>query len=646
MGWSVAKSGNTVVAGAPFYDHPGIGSAGAVWVFHQTDGRWDMQEMLLADEPEADARFGKSVAIRGDILVVGAPADGDWSTSPGAAFVFRRTGGAWQLSQELNGRGTSNRDQFGSAVAIGEGMLFVSDPRDEDGGKSGVVYVYNVVDNLFQESQILVPNGAEPYDCFGTALALGNEELLVGAPWRDSGVVYVYSRLNGAWTESNEITASDGAQAAEFGQSISTDGATLVVGAPGDGDYGEYLTGSAFVFVSDGGTWLEDSVLVPTGTTSRFRVGSSVAVSDDQIVVGSPSIDVGGTHGAGTAHVFSRIDGQWHEQLLTVPDPEVGDQFGRAVAAEGGSLVIAAPDENEIWGSDAGSVYVFETTTEVIDLDVTITNNQDLCVPGEMQEYTIVFANQSSIDVRNARVIATFPWEFEYYSHEWSCRSTGGATCRLPLWTKRLHEEVDLPAGSSLEYTAKGRVTPAWNDEETSFAAAILPPPGLADSETTNNEAIDIDPVEPHVDLVATITNGRDHLVNGQRTSYGIVVQNIGPSRAVQASVLDIPPDSLQDCSWTCHDEREPFNIHSLCGSPSSGEGAIDRQVWINPGHSVYFVLTCDVDAVAPTCTNRVEVFTDREIDTDGSNNFSEDEDPIIEIPDGLARPVSGRITP
>ena len=85
---------------------------------------------------------------------------------------------------------------------------------------------------------------------------------------------------------------------------------------------------------------------------------------------------------------------------------------------------------------------------------------------------------------------------------------------------------------------------------------------------------------------------------------------------------------------------------HRRSRSSTARGHVIDEEAYINPGHAVYYVLTCDVDAVSPTCTTPVEVSTDHEIDVDETNNHASDEDPIIEPPGGLAREVSGRRSP
>ena len=80
FGRNVAVSGDTLVVGATGEDSSAAGgegdnsapSAGAAYVFVRAGGVWSQQAYLKASNAEGDDRFGISVAISGDTLVVGA----------------------------------------------------------------------------------------------------------------------------------------------------------------------------------------------------------------------------------------------------------------------------------------------------------------------------------------------------------------------------------------------------------------------------------------------------------------------------------------------------------------------------------------------------------------------------------------------
>ena len=96
FGYSVAVDGDTVVIGAT-----GAGTGGAVYVRRTSDGGATYVEVakLTASDAASGDRFGVSVAIDGDTIVVGANSDDDAGSSSGSAYVFRTTDGGTTYGQ-------------------------------------------------------------------------------------------------------------------------------------------------------------------------------------------------------------------------------------------------------------------------------------------------------------------------------------------------------------------------------------------------------------------------------------------------------------------------------------------------------------------------------------------------------------------
>ncbi len=87
FGISVAASGNTVVVGA---HQPVSAAAGSAYVFVRSGTSWSQQPKAMATDAAAGDQLGYSVALSGDTAVAGAPYD-DLSdmTSVGSAYVFK-----------------------------------------------------------------------------------------------------------------------------------------------------------------------------------------------------------------------------------------------------------------------------------------------------------------------------------------------------------------------------------------------------------------------------------------------------------------------------------------------------------------------------------------------------------------------------
>lgn len=90
-GWSVATDGNLIVVGA-FGDDAGATDAGTAYVFNATTGA--LAATLSNPAPTASDWFGFSVAISGDMAVVGAYQDDAGAFNAGIAYVFNATTGA------------------------------------------------------------------------------------------------------------------------------------------------------------------------------------------------------------------------------------------------------------------------------------------------------------------------------------------------------------------------------------------------------------------------------------------------------------------------------------------------------------------------------------------------------------------------
>ena len=322
FGYSVAISGDTVVVGA----YGKASNAGAAYVFARNQGgadKWSQVTKRVASDPVAGDRFGASVAISGDTLVVGAPAK---ASDAGAAYVFARNwggGDAWGQVARLVASDAAAGDEFGASVAISGDTLAVGTPAKAS--EAGVVYAF--ARNL---------GGADRWGQLGTLTAFEDEP-----PEYSSGV----------------SARSQGIQAgARFGQSVAMDGDLLAAGAPGE-DVQESDAGAAYGFGAKG-TWQEVAIPRASDAAADDTFGASVALSGDTLVAGAPGEDSGGS-GAGAAYIFARnVDGAdaWGQVTrLVASDPVANDAFGASVAMDSDTLVVGARGK----ASNAGAAYVF-----------------------------------------------------------------------------------------------------------------------------------------------------------------------------------------------------------------------------------------------------------------------------------------------
>ncbi|MCP4898843.1 MAG: DUF11 domain-containing protein [bacterium] len=107
---------------------------------------------------------------------------------------------------------------------------------------------------------------------------------------------------------------------------------------------------------------------------------------------------------------------------------------------------------------------------------------------GDVLTYTITVSNAGSSDVLGATVTDTFPTSLSGVT--WSCDEAGGGTCGFPSGLGDIAVEVDLPAGTSVEFTAHATVGPGAS-LGVSNTATVECPVGVVESDPSDNEATD-----------------------------------------------------------------------------------------------------------------------------------------------------------
>lgn len=294
FGFSIALSGdgNTLVVGAPSEDSNAGGingnqqsdaasSAGAVYVYARSGGAWTQQAYLKSDTPTnftLGDQFGYSLSLTadGNLLAVGvydeggsgrtvdAPVDTNRNGS-GAAYVFRRAGGAWTKEAYLKTWNAEGGDSWGVAVAISaDGSTLALGSIDEDCLCGGVVHAPSEAGLTDQKSD------------------------------QSAGAAAVFVRSGGVWTQQAYIKASNPGEGDWFGVrlALSGDGGTLVVSAQNEDsgargingnqqDESALEAGAVYVFARTGTVWAQQAYVKGSNTDAYDEFGGAVAVSRD-----------------------------------------------------------------------------------------------------------------------------------------------------------------------------------------------------------------------------------------------------------------------------------------------------------------------------------------------------------------------------
>ena len=317
--------------------------------FHQVD------ELL---PPTPNPRFGRALAIDGELLVVGETG----TTAPG----FRSLGvvrlyeqdpvgpaGGWSLAQTLVSSDRSSGADFGTAVAVEHDRILVGDPT---AGSHGRVYVFerDAVSGLFEERDWLDPGPSPPpgLRTFGERLALSGDTVavafrqgLVGSGSADTAVVSIYEVVEGRWGRIQNLVSPEPQDKDGFASDLDLEGARLAVGARWGSDGSGNKTGAVHVFEREGTeSWdFVDTLLAADGVPFDW-FGASVSLSGDRILTGARRNSHSGFSGAGAAYVFEFDGSAWSQVAkLVASNPGGQDWFGTDVALFDERALVGSP---------------------------------------------------------------------------------------------------------------------------------------------------------------------------------------------------------------------------------------------------------------------------------------------------------------
>ena len=367
------------------------GGDGATYVFARSGPAFAQEARLSPVTPGANRHFGSSIDAFGDLVVIGAEFD-----ETGRAYVFQRDATIWRQIRKLQGTGLSGAAQFGKSLAIDGANLLVG---AQSTGGPGLVFDFTdlpLPDGTLLGSSLRSAGGTAD-DGAGEAIAFSDGLLVVGAPNGDdggsaTGEAYVFSfapqvpaasvakrvsrsGLNGALV-SKDVTLlatlrlNTGSIGDKFGSSVavSGDGGTIAIGVPASNGG----AGSVAVFREPKGGWestaiADDIIPAPLSTADLTPggFGSAISIADSgAIAVGAPLSDRPGAADAGMAATYIPAASDYPAaptQILLAPAAQAGAGFGDEIDLIDELLTVGAPNQDKPGPlPDAGAVYTFQ----------------------------------------------------------------------------------------------------------------------------------------------------------------------------------------------------------------------------------------------------------------------------------------------
>lgn len=375
------KIGDTALIGAE-EDGTNPDDAGAAYVFQfdpSTD-TWTETQKLTADDRDKGDEFGVALALSqdGTKALISAPRDDEEAEESGAVyyFVVDINTGNWRQSQKFKPDNPDSNEKFGGdeavAVDADASTAVIGAP-----GSSAVAYVFSNLHGQWTEQDTLLPGTSSDREDFGSSVAMANSgtRLAVGDPGAGAVYVYEFDSID-LWEQTQRLTGDDPGND-RFGSDVtfSNAGETLLIGAKQDSE--EAIgAGAAYVFEFDTDMLEWSQIQKLTADDARFDgfFGDAVALADNgtTALVGA-NLDSEKGRFAGAAYLFEFENGTWtQEQKRTSIDPEPDDQYGTAVAlSDDGdtSLIGAGGDSDE--APDAGAAYVTDPSVPIPSVALT-----------------------------------------------------------------------------------------------------------------------------------------------------------------------------------------------------------------------------------------------------------------------------------
>jgi hypothetical protein len=197
FGRFVSISDDVAVIGA--YGDDDLDSlAGSAYIFRDNGTSWVEEAKLLASDGEAKDLFGRYVSVSGDVVVVGAYGNDDNGSLSGSAYIYRYDGTSWVEEVKLLASDGDALDRFGHSVSVSGDVVVVGAYGDEESGHlSGSAYVYRYSDGVWVEEAKLLASDGAPEDCFGYYLDVSGGVAVMGAHQHDefgnsSGSAYIF----------------------------------------------------------------------------------------------------------------------------------------------------------------------------------------------------------------------------------------------------------------------------------------------------------------------------------------------------------------------------------------------------------------------------------------------------------------------
>ena len=389
FGTSVDIDGDYAIVGADDYNDSVYVGAAYIYKRNTNTGQWSDEVKIRAPDGNVvvNVGFGLSVAISGDYVISGAPYDDDNGHNAGAAYIFKRdtTTGVWDTGTKIKpATNASAGRQFGGVVDIYGDYAVVAANKVN---VLGSVYIFkrDTTTGTWSQQAEIRPSEVHQYDGFAYSVAISGDYVIAGTPYDDDrgtnyGAVYIFRRnpSTDVWDETGytkiSAPAAIYASSPRFGSSVAISGDYAIVGTPYDHPYSFPDAGSVHIFKRD------TSAINPNTWDNGYRIispeilisspgtffGSGVAISGDTAFVEGTGNDIF-YFKRDTSAINPNTWDTGIEILTRVPNNDAS--YGSSIAVSGDYVIVGAPTLKDDNGTAIGAAFI-HTRADVARLNI------------------------------------------------------------------------------------------------------------------------------------------------------------------------------------------------------------------------------------------------------------------------------------
>ncbi|NOQ75330.1 MAG: T9SS type A sorting domain-containing protein [Crocinitomix sp.] len=242
-----------------------VNGAGAAYIYEWNGSSFDYEQKVIDPTRNEHDHFGSDVTIFGNFATVSADSEdydaieGDLKFNAGAIFVYElnTSTDVWEFNQKLTAPDRTGGDRFGESIDMTQEKIVVgarfnetNELEEDDYIRCGSAYVFDNSLGTFSFEQKIVASDRDAYNDFGFRVAIHNETIIIGAPLQgldeagdapdvpEAGSGYVFNIDGGDWTESQKIVAFDRNENDRFGEAAAITDNRIMFGAFGQ-DFNE-----------------------------------------------------------------------------------------------------------------------------------------------------------------------------------------------------------------------------------------------------------------------------------------------------------------------------------------------------------------------------------------------------------------------